>query len=188
MRRTSAVAATIVLLLTLTPAAMSSEDDAELAIIPSSGLAGSSATVEGTEWSNAGLTVEIHWDDWDGPLLATVETELDLGFTTGIIIPANAAPGVHMVMACVTGPGYPDCDDTTHEFHEGATGTFTVTPPPTTTTEATTTTTTIAATTTTAGERRCYAGCGAGSGLAAPAGGSKRMPSARNLASSSSWS
>ncbi|HSM02340.1 MAG TPA: hypothetical protein VK960_07890, partial [Acidimicrobiia bacterium] len=159
MRRLAALLMVGALVLTLAPAAWSGEDDAALAVVPGSGLAGSTATVEGSEWTNAGLTVEIHWDDWDGPLLATVVTELvgsDPGFSTDITIPANATPGTYTIRACVTGPGYPECDDTTHEFHEGATGSFTVDAPPTTTvattTTSTTTTTVADATTTTVGD------------------------------------
>jgi len=113
--------------LAITPAALG----AELAIEPSSGPAGSTATVTATDFSNAGLTIEVHWGAWDGPILATEVTRDTAGFsgfTTEITVPEDAAPGAYDVVACAAGMAG-DCLDTSSDLHEGASTTFTVTTP-----------------------------------------------------------
>ncbi len=67
-------------------------------VSPSSGPAGTKATVTGRGFPSGAL-FEIHWDSKDGPLLASV---MGPDFSVPVTIP-SAAPGVHYVTAVGTG-------------------------------------------------------------------------------------
>ena len=75
---------------------------ASLSLTPSSGPPGTTVTVYGSGFPPSGGTPphEIHWDSLAGPVLGTFTTNPNGAFTATIVVPANASPGGHTVIAC----------------------------------------------------------------------------------------
>ena len=76
---------------------------------PNRGPAGATVTATASGFPNDVRDVEIRWAD-DNRVLSTVATqpqgEQGRGFTTSVTIPADAAPGVHFVIAKPTCEGH----------------------------------------------------------------------------------
>jgi len=145
VRVTSGAITLVVMLLMIQITVASPAFAASISISPSSGLAGSSATISGTDFLP--LSVELCWDGENCSNLGTA-TPVSGEINVGVTIPSGALPGRHTVNACQLAAG---CTSTVYDVTDSTTETSapTTSPPTTTSTTTTSTTTTMPSTTTT---------------------------------------
>lgn len=115
---------------------------ASISISPATGPAGSSASISGGAFLPL-LTVELCWAADGCSNLGAATADAEGGFSAGITIPGDAAPGRYTISACQVGAG---CAQTAFNVIGNETTTTTTTT--TTTVPTTTTSSTLGSTTT----------------------------------------
>jgi hypothetical protein len=142
VRVTSGAITLVVMLLliqiTMAPPAFA----ASISISPSSGLAGSSATITGTDFLP--LSVQLCWDGENCTNLGTATPGATGEINVGVTIPSGAPPGRHTVSACQLATG---CTSTVYDVTDSSTETSAPTTSTPTTTASTVTTTSSTTTT-----------------------------------------